>query len=199
MSADIKGIFQLAKPEVFTPILNDGREEARKGPMFFIGDGCAYFDCSYSRCGPYSDTRWLKAWVTIALELDGSEEDGYGLCLEWHCTPPHPDHFLQYIEDGAGSLAILEWMNENYSCLIGEDDTERILLEKGIAPGQRFIAEIMFNSSRDYWGEYDETLHGRVMDIEPWTPEQVLSAWEDYYRVIHRTPLSIGGKDVIST
>lgn len=176
MTKSLKGMLLLDKPEpkTFTAIeFDDGRD--RSGPKSFIDDGCVYFE-------PVKKG-WLRAWVTLSLYIDGCDEEGYGFYLDWHCRSPHPDHWLSYIEEMSGELAILSWDSSGYGVMC-EDEVEHFMMGHGIAPGQRFVTEILFDCTRDYWGEYDEYLEGRVMDVEPWSTEQTLSAWDDYFKVI---------------
>lgn len=184
------------KPGILRPMepedegfFHDPRKDV---PHTYIGNGCAYFDHSYRRgtFSAFGGLWWLKAWVTAYIYLDGDEEDGYQLYLDLDCDPPHIDHFVSYIMDMGGSLDLISWDGRYHR---GEEETEAFLIEQGIAPGQRFLMELNFTTSRDYWGEYDETLDGRIMDIEPWTTSQVLEAWEEHFKTMRTKIPIIGG------
>ncbi len=142
-------------------------------PVNFTAPGCAYFAGT------------TKCWFTAVTEYDQDE-----LYLTLACDPPHPErHWLSYVMDTSGldSALGLDFYNEEF--MYG--GMTEWLMRNGIAPEQRFIVEATFSSSRDYWGEYDEDVDWHVKDIEPWSPERVLEAWERYF--MWRTGLRLRG------
>jgi len=126
---------------------------------YYIGAGAAYFN------NWTSSNRWGhgSAWVTVVIEPD--EETGeFGMDLD--CDGPHPDHWLGY-------LLSMDTLNGVLGFIGGVDEQLKQMMEWGVAPGQRFIIELVFSAGRDYWGEYDESLNWRVMDVEPWVPNRL--------------------------
>ncbi len=163
---------------------------ALAGPKDFIGDGCVYFAhqkpeglAEYLRVDGTGMGPWSRAWMTFSLQLDGDDEDGYYYELEFECTPHHPESWVEWVTQD-GTRELLRWAGLSR----GEDDAERFMMENGIAPGQKFMAEILFTTSRDYWGEYDEHIDGHIMDIEPWTTEQILEAWYHHFQFLGGGP-----------
>jgi len=141
-------------------------------PMYFVAKGCCYFP--HYRRSQFKlldlDGGFNLAWVTLIFE---DPDDGC-YSLELACEPPY--------YSGGDKLHWLAYVMEQYSLAeyLALDDAEsqvRFMLQEGIAPGQRFLVEMSFWSSRDYWGEWDEGLDMRVMDREPWTEAQHVEAW----------------------
>jgi len=142
-----------------TPIQFD--EPDRSGPKYFIGERCCYFA---------HNPKAMVAWITFRIDND----DGV-LEVELDCDYPHPDHWLAYWIDHNGLNEVINsGLNETQPFLLW------FLLDNGIAPGQPFLAEVRFWASTDYWGEYDEEIEVRVMDVEPWPVKDVEREWRRY-------------------
>lgn len=152
------GIFKILKPSELTAVA--GPEEDY-GPIHFIGEGAAYFKGT-SLC-----------WVTLVAEY---EDEGW-LSLELSCDGPHPQHWLGFEMDAIG-------LNELLGFEGTDEAKEEFLLQQGIAPGQRFRIEATYHSYQtwtDYGYEYDADTDWSVINIEPWTVDQIVEAWENYF------------------
>ena len=65
-------------------------------------------------------------------------------------------------------------------------DFEKFLLENGIAPGQPFRMEFRYSAGTDYsqslFGEGWEAFDFAVVEVERWSAEKVLEAWENFLK-----------------
>lgn len=151
------GVFKIFKPSELVAIA--GPEEDY-GPRHFIGEGAAYF-AGTTLC-----------WVTLVVEY----EDEGCLSLELACDGPHPNHWFAFEMD-CGSLDDIFDFNG------GDETREELLFRMGIAPGQRFRIAATYHTGK-YWTdcgyEYDAEVDWEVINIEPWTVDQTLAAWQRY-------------------
>lgn len=102
-----------------------------------------------------------------------AEEISWWANLELHMPDSDiPDNHPLYFEmDAVGNLGEA----------LEIQDVEGFLLREGIAPGQAFYMRVAFRYSTPDWeGDVGLTLTRTVLSKEPWTQEQVASAWEAY-------------------
>lgn len=112
------------------------------------------------------------AWLTFVVEFD--EDLHVELLSPYPISSAGPTTFAEYCEE------IDTW--SSWLGMDQEEEMENFLLRTGLAPGQKFLTELKFSSHMDYWGEYDEELDWRVLDVEPWPKEKVLEGWEEYFK-----------------
>jgi len=103
----------------------------------------------------------------------------------------HPSLHLFLDADGP-TPAWWEWVNEElidymFNGNIRDDEVLVLeLMKLGIAPGQAFKVDMTFMTSGPYsgdgWDEYDYEVDWEVLEIEAWTPAQVLAAWELWFQ-----------------
>ena len=123
----------------------------------WVTDGALY---ERHACTVLMTTTEEWEWGSLALELD--------------CDGPPANHWLSYELDAMGEIG------EILGIATG-DETDRFLLENGIAPFQRFYMRITARYSRDYWGEYDTDIEGWVLSVEPWEINRICTEWEAYW------------------
>ena len=112
------------------------------------------------------------AWLYCCFDLDGDETfdiEMQGPSPHWKNSIGHEVNESGWESvlgaDGSGCPTPLYWM-----------------LQKGIAPGQCAWIEVgveYYICSYEY-NEWDVGYFHHVMNVDPWTPEQSLKAWDAY-------------------
>ena len=119
---------------------------------------------------------WLSCWPGDRIEREPGVR---------YTAPPEgdPDDMLQ--DDKYATWVGYEEDDLGLEYLLGTDRSEAALVSflagRGIAPGQPFCAR--FHSMRGGYGwdgEWDSESEADVVAVEPWTSEQVASAWQDW-------------------
>jgi len=147
---------QIEAAESITPAEDPETFHPAKGQAVMAADGRAIW-------------RRSDGWFWVVALVDG---ETFWLTLE--STGPLPG-WMQYIEDTEGLTAT---MYPDH-CLDGADLATALMAE-GITPGEPFFVHMLFWSSRDYWGEYDEGVEWEVLDRGRASPEEAARQWADW-------------------